>query len=113
MYFVDFFLKVDDNGLNRFILKILKLNTTRRNKMKRTTKKIMAGTVALSCLTLGAGGLHAQVAQVLTIKASASVQGAYSQSYNSHTYVTTLYDGGTGQTQRGHEGSPRSFGRRL
>jgi hypothetical protein len=89
MYFVDFFLKVDDNGLNRFILKILKLNTTRRNKMKRTTKKIMAGTVALSCLTLGAGGLHAQVAQVLTIKASASVQGAYSQSYNSHTYVTT------------------------
>ena len=57
--------------------------------MKRTTKKMMAGTVALACLTLGAGGLHAQVAQVLTIKATASVQGGYSSSYNSHTYVTT------------------------
>jgi hypothetical protein len=57
--------------------------------MKRTTKKIMAGTVALACLTLGAGDLHAQVTQVLTIKATASAQGADSQSTNSHTDVIT------------------------
>src|SRR5271170_4366539 len=55
--------------------------------MKRTTKKIMAGTIALAALTLGAGGLHAQVTQVLTIKASASIQGAYSYSYNAHTGI--------------------------
>jgi hypothetical protein len=49
----------------------------------------MAGTVALACLILGAGGLHAQVTQVLTIKASASVQGGYSTSTNSHTGIIT------------------------
>ena len=49
----------------------------------------MAGAVALMVLTLGAGAVHAQVTQVLTIKATASVQGGYSYSYNSHTYVTT------------------------
>jgi hypothetical protein len=57
--------------------------------MKRVTQKMMAGTVALACLTLGAGGLHAQVTQVVTIKASASVQGGYSTSTNSHTGITT------------------------
>jgi hypothetical protein len=57
--------------------------------MKRTTIKMMAGTVAMACLTLGAGGLHAQVTQVLTISATASVQGAYSSSYNAKTGITT------------------------
>jgi hypothetical protein len=57
--------------------------------MKRTTKKLMAGTVALACLTLGAGGLHAQVTQVLTVKTTASVQGGYSTSTNSHTGILT------------------------
>lgn len=57
--------------------------------MKRTTKKMLAGTVAMACLTLGAGGLHAQVTQVLTISATASVQGAYNSSYNMKTGITT------------------------
>jgi hypothetical protein len=57
--------------------------------MKRTTRKMMAGTIALAALTLGAGGLHAQVTQVLTIKATASVQGGYSYSYNHKTGITT------------------------
>jgi hypothetical protein len=57
--------------------------------MKRTAKKMMAGTVALACLTLGAGGLHAQVTQVVTIKATASVQGVPTYSYNSHTGIAT------------------------
>jgi len=56
--------------------------------MKRTTK-LMAGAVALMVLTLGAGAVHAQVTQVLTIKATALVQGANSQSTNSHTDVIT------------------------
>ena len=50
---------------------------------------MIAGTVALACLTLGAGGLHAQVTQVVTIKATASVQGGYSTSTNSHTGIIT------------------------
>ena len=57
--------------------------------MKRTTKKMMAGAVALACLTLGAGGLHAQVTQVFTTSVTASVQGAYSSSYNGKTGITT------------------------
>ena len=57
--------------------------------MKRTTKKIMTGTMALAGLTLGAGTLHAQVTQALTIKATASVQGDDSQSTNSKTDVIT------------------------
>jgi hypothetical protein len=58
------------------------------SKMKLITG-IMAGTMALAVLILGAGGLHAQVTQVLTIKATASAQGADSQSTNSHTDVIT------------------------
>ncbi len=63
--------------------------------MKRTTKKMMAGTVALACLTLGAGGLHAQVTQVLTIKATASVQGGYSYQLQFPYLCDHVYDGGT------------------
>jgi hypothetical protein len=51
--------------------------------------RIMAGTVVVAALTLGAGILHAQVTQVLTIKATASVQGDDSQSTNSGTDVIT------------------------
>jgi hypothetical protein len=57
--------------------------------MKKINQKMMAGTVAMAFLTLGAGGLHAQVTQLLTITASASVQGAYSYSYNAKTGITT------------------------
>ena len=57
--------------------------------MKKINQKMMAGTVAMAFLALGAGGLHAQVTQVLTIAASASVQGGYSYSYNAKTGVTT------------------------
>ena len=57
--------------------------------MKKINQKMMAGTVALAFLTLGAGGLHAQVTQVLTITATASVQGDYSYSYNAKTGITT------------------------
>lgn len=56
--------------------------------MKLITR-IMAGTVALAALTLGAGTFDAQVTQVLTIKATASAQGANSQSANSNTDVIT------------------------
>jgi hypothetical protein len=45
-------------------------------------KCTMAGTVALACLTLGAGGLHAQVVNLVTLSATLNVQGGYSNSGN-------------------------------
>jgi hypothetical protein len=57
--------------------------------MKMAAQKIMAGTMALACLALGAGGLHAQVTEVLTIKTTALVQGGSSSSYDQKTGITT------------------------
>jgi hypothetical protein len=57
--------------------------------MRRIKQKMMAGSVMMACLTLGAGGLHAQVTNLATITATAQVQGAYNYSYNSKTHVAT------------------------
>jgi N-methylhydantoinase B/oxoprolinase/acetone carboxylase alpha subunit len=50
---------------------------------------MMAGSVMMAFLTLGAGGLHAQVTNLVTITATAQVNGKYSYSYNNKTGVTT------------------------
>lgn len=84
-------IEIVNNGNNEFASKVRRAQQTnkKKNPMKKITQKMMAGTVAMAALCLGAGGLHAQVTQVITITATASVQGASSYSYNNKTYVTT------------------------
>jgi hypothetical protein len=57
--------------------------------MKRINQKMMAGSVMMAFLTLGAGGLHAQLTNLVTITATAQVQGTNSYSYNTKTHVGT------------------------